>query len=217
MSSEPTPKWDEAGTVRGLTDAEVSARSTRRAAWVAAAAALLAAMLALAGTLWSGYTSSRASDRAAMTAADAAVKAVSVQLSGETERSRAEFLRNQQRIAYFRVVKDMREMLDIESKLRFRLPPEAYPRIQDDMNRVGAKVYDDSFELQMLGSEDVRDSFNNFLAAGIQFTECANKAIDINGEQERERYIKSCDKYSDKQYDQQKEFVRAARHDMGNK
>jgi hypothetical protein len=96
----------------GLTDAEISARSTKYAAWVAAGAAILAAALALWGTWWSAD----ASDRAARTAADAAVKAVSIQLSGETEKSRAEFLRDQRRILYSTIIADEIKLREAEQK-----------------------------------------------------------------------------------------------------
>jgi len=60
--------------------------------------------------------SSAASDRTARTAADAAVKAVSVQLSGETEKSRAEFLREQRRILYSTIIADEIRLHKAEQK-----------------------------------------------------------------------------------------------------
>jgi len=105
MSSESNASLGEAGKVWGLTEAEASARSTRHAAWVAAGAAR---------TLWNGYTSARASDRAARTAADAAVQAVSLQLSGETEKSKAEFLRGRRQILYTKIIAEEREVQQAE-------------------------------------------------------------------------------------------------------
>jgi hypothetical protein len=99
------------------TDAEVSARSTKHAAWVAAGSAIIAAIVAVGGTVWSGRESVEASDRAAQTAADTAVKAVSIQLSGETEKSRAEFLPEQRRVLYITIIAHEVEIHESEQKI----------------------------------------------------------------------------------------------------
>jgi len=92
-----------------LTDAEISARSTKHAAWVAAGAAILAAILALGGTLWGSHM-----------AADSASRTVAQQVSGETEKSRAEFLRGQRQVLYSQIIADERKLFDMENDAEWR-------------------------------------------------------------------------------------------------
>ena len=82
-----------------LTNAEVSAQSTKHAAWVASGAAILAAIIAFGGTWWS-------TERAAKAASDT----VTQQVSGETDKSRAEFLRGQRQALYSRIIADERKL-----------------------------------------------------------------------------------------------------------
>src|SRR5688572_22972466 len=75
------------------TDSAASVRSTKHAAWVAAGAAILAAVIAFSGALWS-----------AKVAAKAASDTVTRQVSGETEKSKAEFLRGQRQVLYSNII-----------------------------------------------------------------------------------------------------------------
>ena len=87
-----------------LTNAEVSAQSTKHAAWVASGAAILAAIIAFGGTWWS-------TERAAKAASDT----VTQQVSGEPDKSRAEFLRGQRQALYSRIIADERKLFEMEN------------------------------------------------------------------------------------------------------
>jgi hypothetical protein len=63
------------------------------------------------------HESAEASNKAAQPAADAAVKAASVQLSGETEKSRADFIRQQRRILYSTIIAHEVLIREAERKL----------------------------------------------------------------------------------------------------
>jgi len=93
MSALPTPEERSA---------HLHAISTRQAALIGLVGVLLAAALSvLAGVI------------SARLAGEAAARTTALQLSGETERSRAEFLRGQRRVLYARVVSHVR-MLDLK-------------------------------------------------------------------------------------------------------
>lgn len=68
-------------TVMPPNNSQIEAASTKRAAWVAAVAAIVAAVLSLAGSIGNVYLSDR----------------------GETARSRAEFVRGERREVYTKV------------------------------------------------------------------------------------------------------------------
>jgi hypothetical protein len=146
-----------------LTDAEISARSTKHATWVTAGVAILAAIIALGGAVWSGVVSAHASDRAAKTAAEAAVNSVVVQSSRETDRSRAEFLRDKQQALYSTLLAHDRTL--------FNAMTEHYKRRYDPANRGKDLRVDraennawDEFDadyamVQIIASPKVRDEY----------------------------------------------------------
>jgi hypothetical protein len=71
----------------------------------------LAALLALGGTYWSGER-----------AAKAASETVTKQLFGETEKSRAEFLRGQRQVLYSRIIGHERQVLEAEGEVGLSNP-----------------------------------------------------------------------------------------------
>jgi hypothetical protein len=206
--SNPTPpakKW---------TDAEISARSTRHAAWVAAGAAILAAILAVGGTWWSGEESADASDRAAQTAADAAVKAVTIQLSGETEKSRAEFLRGQRRILYSTIIAHDTGIREAERKLVDDIQKTRRHNLSTDrLWAKYAKLVRDKAPAEIIASEPARKQ----LAALTETQNSAKarfKLMSLKGKVD----IDDVDwiyKYEDKQQKAFDAFCQAARKDMG--
>jgi hypothetical protein len=204
---------------------EISARSAKLAAWVAAGAAILAAVLAAGGTLWSGHESAKASDRAAQTAADAAVKAVSIQLSGETEKSRAEFLRNQQKDLYIEVVTDLRK-LDVtrEDYAGMAFNPTQKPANLDAWNnRYDApydKFMDDENGILVLGSEPAQTAYtrlknahlilhNNYIYLVMQRDD-SWQSYKIS-----ESLRQTIKQARDESQAAENDFIKAAKHDMG--
>jgi hypothetical protein len=195
----------------GLTAAEI-ARSTKHAAWLAAASAILAAVLALVGTFWSAHRSSTASERAAATAADAAVKAVSVQLSGETDRSRAEFLRGQRRVLYSTIIAHETEIREAERKLAKDI--EDAPRPGVSVDRLWAQYANlnrDRPPAEIIASPSARAQ----LAALTDYQNSAKahfKSMSLKGEVNQEWIWK----YEGKRQKSFDAFCQAARKDMGS-
>jgi hypothetical protein len=204
---------------------EISARSAKHAAWVAAGAAILAAVLAAGGTLWSGHESAKASDRAAQTAADAAVKAVSIQLSGETEKSRAEFLRSQQKVLYTKVITDLQKLDGARGQYAAMVfnpteKPENLGMWKKRYDGPYATFMDDQNSVLILASEPAQQAFvrlmkahklihNNYLfyanlksASWPSFTEPPSLQDTI------QRAVRDSQVAED-------DFVKAAKHDMG--
>jgi hypothetical protein len=163
-SSEPPAASNPAPVPRATSssDGVISARTTRNAALVAAVAAILAAALALVGTLWS-----------ARVAAQAAIDSVSQQLSGETERSRAEFLRGQRQVMYTKMVKDESDLIAVEL---------SYANSVDDIMEEGKSAADldtssdqfdryfntvqvNEYSLQLIGSPEMRDAYGRIVNA----------------------------------------------------
>jgi hypothetical protein len=103
-----------------------------RAARVAAIAAIAATLISVGGVVWESYESSKTLHEVATTAAGAAVSAVEVHLTGETERSRAEFLRGQRQTLYAAVIKQDDRYSSAEELLEgvIMRPPE--PRAPTD-------------------------------------------------------------------------------------
>ena len=130
-----------------LTNAEISARSTKHAAWVAAAAAMLAALLAFGGSVWSAHT---------------AAKNVRTQLSGETEKSRAEFLRGQRQTLYTKIIVDETALKQAESETyRYLIfsNPKARPQWTATIDLIAAFKADNRASVEIMASEYFRSCF----------------------------------------------------------
>jgi hypothetical protein len=207
----PSPQTNQSAT-----NAEIDARSTKHAAWVAAGAAILAALLALGGTLWSAHLSAKASDKAAQTAADAAVKTVSVQLSGETEKSRAEFLRGQRITLYSTIIADDIALHEAERHTYTELmktPKSKKIKSIDRVNKQLAKLNQDRPTAEIIASLPVR----NALAALYEVH--GREAAQLTLMSFRDRKSGDPEKFSAIELDRQRSFdnfCEVARKDMGS-
>jgi hypothetical protein len=129
-----------------LTDAEISARSTKHAAWVAAGAAILAAILAFGVTWWS-----------AEKAADSTAETVATQLSGETEKSRAEFLRGQRQVLYSTAITHERELYRAEFETDDAMGEAEVSRLFKRVLELKSKLDQDAATAEIIASEPVRE------------------------------------------------------------
>jgi hypothetical protein len=198
------------------TSAEISARSTKHAAWVAAGAAILAAVLALGGTWWS-----------AKTASDAAVEAVSVQLSGETEKSRAEFLREQRRVLYSTIIAHEIELREAEEQRLNDIPDPADPqfrrRSQRDRIKFAseamvpvreklAKLEQDRPSAEIIASPTVREHLKKLYVTHVRIVHSIAR-MSVLGALDPE-YDK-LSRYDEDRAEAFDAFAEAARKDMG--
>jgi hypothetical protein len=201
-----------------LTDAEISARSTKHAAWVAAGAAILAAILSIGGAYWSA-------ERAARSASET----VSKQVSGETEKSRAEFLRAKRQELYSKVIADEGELSQMENEIlkkayensQAKVKPAPPKSLDDFLRPLDSKrksLERDRSVIDILASDGVRDAYS--------------KLVDLRDIQHNELFlltmcslIPNCDFDAEKKDYLEEEaaylwargqLTRAARHDMGS-
>jgi hypothetical protein len=164
----------------------------------------VAAILALVGTWWS-----------AKSAADSAFKAVSVQLSGETEKSRAEFLREQRRILYSTIIAHEIGIREAERKLVDDIGRTRRHNISTDrLWAQYAKLEQDVPPAEIIASPPARAQ----LAAltGTQNSARAHfKLMSLKGEVHED----SADwtgRYEDQRQKSFHAFCQAARKDMGS-
>jgi hypothetical protein len=170
-----------ASSVQQTADALEASKSAARSAKTAAIASIIAALIAVGGVIWSSQESSEASERAARMAADTAVKTVNTQLSGETERSRAEFLRGQQQVIYSKAIEaeqvltttEIQQVVAIRDYELSGWRNPGYKKLEEDYTRwhnYGASIY-------IIGSTEVGDAFNKQDEHHYQFLEAAATAI----------------------------------------
>jgi hypothetical protein len=141
--------------------------SAQQPAWIAAIAALLAGVLTVVGTVWGAYQNSEASQKAAEKAASAAVKAVEVQLSGETEKSRSEFLRAQRQTLYSGALEAVDGLDHTEINYYAFLSTSDDDTFDFDRDRELERKLDKAFDtfnpfffkVELLGSEEVAAKF----------------------------------------------------------
>jgi hypothetical protein len=175
----------------------------------------LAAVLALVGTFWSAHRSSTASERAAATAAAAAVKAVSVQLSGETDRSRAEFLRGQRQRLYSTIVAHEIGIHEAENKLVKDIEQTRQHNISTNpLWTQYAKLERDEPSAEIIASPPARAQ----LAALTKTQNSARahfKLMSLKGEVD-EAAMDWISRYQDKRQKEFDAFCQAARRDMGS-
>jgi hypothetical protein len=142
--------------VQSASDAEISARSTKRAAWVAAGAAILAALIAFGGIWWS-----------ARVAAESRSHTATTQLSGEiADRSRAEFLLGQRQVLYTKFIRHEVQLENAELEAARAINPMGPPhspqleqKLQDMDDLLTTLKYDVS-AAQIIGSPAVRSLVN---------------------------------------------------------
>jgi hypothetical protein len=150
-----------AASPQNAKDAEVSARSSTHAAWVAAGAAVLAALLALIGSSWSA-------ERAARTAAQNVI----TEQSGETERSRAEFLRLQQKDLYVDVVADLQKLKNAQKEYAgMAFNPQKPANLNEGKERYDAtygEFMDDQNGIRILGSKPAQQAFMRLMDAHLK-------------------------------------------------
>jgi hypothetical protein len=136
------PKKADPAAQQTSGSADTNARSTMHAAWVAAGAAILAALL----SVW-------------------------LQTSGETNKSRAEFLRGQQQVLYAKVIDHEVMWSDAESNyfiLATRRPTLPDPTVHDaaDAEYDAKKTFQaDGNVVKIIGSKKVVDEYNKLLDA----------------------------------------------------
>lgn len=156
-------------------DALEATKASRRSAQMAMVGALVAAVLSLGGTIWSAYQSSVTSQRVADKAAEAAVDAVLVQLDGETDRSRAEFLRSEQKVLYSRVISHD-QALDSAGELLFKSGFVAVYATKSEEERVALDQYERAYQafeadkpsMDIMASTSSRDAYYALVKAHRQ-------------------------------------------------
>jgi hypothetical protein len=181
-----------------LTDAEMSARSTKHAAWVAAGAALIAAIFALIGSV------------------------LTVTLTGnvETDRSRAEFLRGQRQELYSRIaihlqaVNDLQATQEVQGKWGELDKYNGQAKQFEDIfqEAYGPLRYDQS-SVKIIASQEVVDAFSEVLSCHRAFEDIIRRNYINPKDIEPSEYIavkKVALTADDK-------FLAAARADMGAK
>ena len=219
--SRPSPTATPYGSAIGstaqqLSDAEISAKSTKRAAWLAAGAALLTAVLSgvlsVGGVVW-----------ASNAAAKSASEAVEKQLFGETDKSRAEFLRAQRQELYAAIVED-------DSAVRFArldlLEEATVNRGADDSRKFAESliVYQraaskvrvvDNSSVAIIASPAVRSSFEKMTGGygKIELELVRLNRLKSQNSASRQRY----DSYVESFNAAKGEFLEACRVDMGNR
>jgi hypothetical protein len=162
----PTPSTAQPVAAR-LTDAEISARSTKHAAWVAAAAAILAAVLALGGTWWSGQT-----------AAKSALETVERQTSAETEKSKAEFLRGQRQALYNSAFLREQTLFDIEEDWAHAIL-EQHKALGDEKSKAWYTTYNalraDTSSMAIIASMEAYQAFVDLMSKHLEAATICNK------------------------------------------
>jgi hypothetical protein len=143
-------------------DAKLSQVSTIQAAGMGAIATLVAAVIALGAATWSGRI-----------AANAAVKAASQQQTGETDRSRAEFLRGQRQDLYGSVAAHEQALNESQESFidhaRDLTSPQLRALLKDGRNPPLLQTLEnDQFRMEILGSPKVRATFSKLISAQLQ-------------------------------------------------
>jgi hypothetical protein len=179
-------------------DAEIAARSTKRGAWIAAVASLVTSVIAVVGAL---YVSTHNATQ-------------------ETDRSRAEFLRSQQRDVYTKLIQDENELFTAEIKYlgllgnaqagKSHLPkkPDFFPLV--------AKVTADSNAVDIVGSPLARERVKELRNVEADFF----RNIAIYGNHLKDgtdspEMLRTCQDNMAALQGAQKRFTDAARKDMG--
>jgi hypothetical protein len=150
-----------------LRAAEISASSAKHAAWVAAATSIVAALASVVSIIWSGQLSAQATDRAAQRTADATVRTVALELSGETDKSRAEFLRSQRQKLYGEVISHELQLREREAAFATLIldPARAadlerdFPAINKNYGKARGVLDRDRFQVDILGSPPFRTAY----------------------------------------------------------
>jgi hypothetical protein len=113
---------------------------------LAAGAAILAAVLALGGTWWNS-----------LVAAKSAAETVTKQVSGETEKSRAEFLRGQRLVLYSKILTDEQRLMDAENAVDSWQPIDGPKNFDERLKTVGLRrraLQADMSSAQILASKE---------------------------------------------------------------
>jgi hypothetical protein len=190
-----------------LTDAEINALSTKHAAWVAAGAAILAAVIAFGGTWWS-----------AGVAAKAASETVTKQLSGETEKSRAEFLRGQRQILYAKIVVAEAAVKRGQDQT-FDATFENIPKVRIQ-NYLATRELQGKFETDYLGSaeiiasEDFKSCYFRLIFNNEDAARQASSFIFGTPQRRKQAQAKFSEIYNEREANLLK-LYEAARRDMG--
>lgn len=142
--------------------ARIGAVSTRTAAIIGVAGVLLSAGFSFASGLVSAHISSQSS-----------VNAVAKQLSGETDRSRAEFTRSQRQVAYLSVVDDQQSLSELYDAMQQNLvdtpPTEKSPTAKYFTNSDRAADVEhkldssDSALVQIFSDSTTQQAYSNLL------------------------------------------------------
>lgn len=152
----------------------------KHAAWIAAGAAMLAAVLTVASTAWTTYSSAKSSESSAQRAAEAVVRGVEVQLSGETEKSKAEFLRARRQEVYVTAAEHLNALEDAQGSYWAYVDVNAEDiAIGDEelfkrstvMSESIQQVFRDRFSVGIIGTRDVVEAFDEVV---LQYSEINN-------------------------------------------
>jgi hypothetical protein len=204
--------------------AHLTAISTRQAALIGLVGVLLAAVISVVA----GVISARI-------AGEEAAKTTASQLSGETERSRAEFLRGQRRVLYARVVSHVRildlKMQDYVHSLQSeevtkqqaviylrRKGPLGFYTLHVPGHQEMVTLDNDRAELAILGSTPVVTAFDElFEAENLRFNSLTDCTYSIaNGQEPGEKLTKAMFQDEWRTSDAKSKMLKAMKVDMGN-
>jgi hypothetical protein len=228
-------------------DAVADAASAARSARIAAKAAIAAAVIGVAGIIIGGFMSAGASDRAAEKTANSTLESVKVQLAGETDKSRAEFLRTQQQVLYSKVITAEQALRDAEGQydnaVYLYLVRRGPKPSMKKLNAAYERWHNYDASIYTIGSTDVGKAFdrqnsNHFKlvdeVADILpwYMECVRnpsiarhttlwskdrKTVQLRCKERRTRLRNQMQELIfHRSAEDRKEFVKAARHDMGH-
>jgi hypothetical protein len=162
------------------------------------------ALIALAGVLVSAGLSFGSAELVSRRTTESATATIERQLNGETERSRAEFLRGQRQILYSQIIADERKLVEVEDQNEEWSNNRELLIAQSNIQRQFNQLKGHAPTVEIIASKEV----------GEQFA----KLIDIRGqmiEQMRQGGGADMGPMRQQQDEVLSAFYRAARKDMG--
>jgi hypothetical protein len=151
-------------------DAVEATKSAAHSAWIAMIAALVSAAVALGGTIIAG-----------LIAANSASSTVAQQLSGETQKSQAEFRRGQQQAAYAEAATHAGELyaaeLALNADLETRRGSAAYKLAFDRVYAAATAMESDEGTINLVASDVTRAKWADVIARHGELRQWLSKYI----------------------------------------
>jgi hypothetical protein len=179
------------------------------------------ALIGLAGVLISAVFSILTGVVTANLAGNSAARVAAQQLSGETEKSRSEFLRGQRQALYGKIITDQRRLRDSETAMKNYLsaPPQqstdedASNKLKDTKSLLYA-FWDDVATAEILASEDVRQEVRSLRDTHNETCDDLERLISRGSDANDLR--KKLDELEGKRMETVRALYQSARKDMGS-